>query len=132
MTSLFASFERDESNTYIITLTGSPSLTTYNEQFLDKLSEILNHRVKVTFLIDASAVFGINVLMAHSTVRWMRVHRELVHTYLRGTVVVTQNQMVHKMIQFVLKLQTPAAPFQTVRTLEEAHEYVNTVLNVDA
>lgn len=106
------------------TLVGNPSVDVFESEFVRALDGLLSTQTKFSIVVDAQSVTGVSMTVAWTMIKWMRANKKQLQTYLRATGVVIVNPSVKSILDFVLSVQTPAAPMQITSTVADAWNFV--------
>lgn len=120
----FAAVTKHANNIVHFGLVGNPDGATFEAEFLRPLEALLANQVPFALVVDACAVTGVAMSVAWTMIKWMRSNRALLKMWLRGTGVVTTNDAVKAIMDFVFSMQPPVAPMLIVNNARDAWSFV--------
>lgn len=111
-----------------VTFTGENSTDENFQQYLDDLENSYEDRKSITIIFEASQAVIPKLSHQKKQALWISKHWKMIQTYCRGTAYVIPNMAIRAVLKMIFSFQNQPAPYKVFSTLEEAENWVQTII----
>lgn len=108
----------------LVTLSNFKPTDKHFEDMLERFEHLIENKERVGIIFDASNLPTVSFRQGLMVVKFLKKHHDTIKKKFFGSAVVVSSSIVKNVIQFVLKIQPPAAPNTITESFEDGMKFV--------